>query len=77
MVRFKYPANGDRPPVDLCWYDGGMRPATPVELMNDNKGLPEEGMMFIGDKGKNTCRVLMCRILKSYLVKNGETKCKG
>ena len=52
MVRFKYPANGDRPPVDLCWYDGGMRPATPVELMNDNKGLPEEGMMFIGDKGK-------------------------
>lgn len=52
MVRFKYPANRDRPPVDLCWYDGGMRPATPIELMNNNKGLPEEGMMFVGDKGK-------------------------
>lgn len=52
MVRFKYPANGDRPPVDLCWYDGGMRPPIPEELLSDNKELPEEGMMFVGDKGK-------------------------
>jgi hypothetical protein len=51
-VRFKYPANGSRPPVDLCWYDGGMRPPVPVELLNDNKELPAEGMMFVGDKGK-------------------------
>lgn len=51
-VRFKYPANGNRPPVDLCWYDGGMRPPIPVELSNDGKELPEEGMMFVGDKGK-------------------------
>ena len=52
MVRFKYPANGNRPAVDLCWYDGGMRPQTPIELFNDNKELPQEGMMFVGDKGK-------------------------
>lgn len=52
MVRFKYPANGNRPPVDLCWYDGGMRPPTPDELLFDNKQLPQEGMMFVGDKGK-------------------------
>jgi hypothetical protein len=51
-VRFRYPANGNRPPVDLCWYDGGMRPPVPVELTNDNKELPQEGMMFVGDKGK-------------------------
>ena len=51
-VRFKYPANGNRPPIDLCWYDGGMRPPIPVELSNDNKELPEEGMMFVGDQGK-------------------------
>jgi hypothetical protein len=51
-VRFKYPANGDRPPVDLIWYDGGVRPPVPVELLSDNKDLPEEGMMFVGDKGK-------------------------
>lgn len=51
-VRFKYPANNGRPPVDLIWYDGGMRPQTPEELLADNKELPQEGMMFIGDKGK-------------------------
>ncbi|MBS1946331.1 MAG: Gfo/Idh/MocA family oxidoreductase [Bacteroidetes bacterium] len=51
-VRFKYPANGSRPAVDLCWYDGGMRPPIPEELMIENKELPAEGMMFVGDKGK-------------------------
>jgi hypothetical protein len=51
MVRFKYPAVGARGPVDLCWYDGGMRPPTPVELLNENKELPQEGMMFVGDGG--------------------------
>ena len=51
-VRFKYPANGNRGPVDLYWYDGGMRPAIPEELANDGKELPAEGMMFVGDGGK-------------------------
>jgi hypothetical protein len=51
-VRFKYPANGSRPAVDLCWYDGGMRPARPIELIEANKELPAEGMMFVGDQGK-------------------------
>jgi len=51
-VRFKYPANGDRPAVDLCWYDGGIRPALPDELIANNEELPAEGMMFVGEKGK-------------------------
>lgn len=51
-VRFKYPAKGNRPAVDLIWHDGGMRPAVPEELYEDNKEMPAEGMMFIGDKGK-------------------------
>ncbi|HEY4154216.1 MAG TPA: Gfo/Idh/MocA family oxidoreductase [Puia sp.] len=51
-VRFKFPAKGSRPPVELCWYDGGMRPACPAELAAENKELPIEGMMFVGDKGK-------------------------
>jgi hypothetical protein len=51
-VRFKYPAKGNRPAVDLCWYDGGIRPAIPMELLDQNKELPAEGMMFVGDKGK-------------------------
>jgi hypothetical protein len=51
-VRFKYPARGDRPAVDLIWHEGGMRPPTPEELDEDKKELPAEGMMFVGDKGK-------------------------
>ncbi len=51
-VRFKYPANDTRPAVDLCWYDGGMRPPIPIELIDGNEELPVEGMMFVGDKGK-------------------------
>lgn len=51
-VRFRYPANGNRPAVNLTWYDGGMRPPVPEELVTQNKELPQEGMMFIGDKGK-------------------------
>ncbi|GAC1488283.1 MAG: Gfo/Idh/MocA family oxidoreductase [Flavisolibacter sp.] len=51
-VRFRYPSNGNRAQVDLYWYDGGMRPAIPDELSKYNKDLPQEGMMFVGDKGK-------------------------
>jgi hypothetical protein len=51
-VRFKYPARGNRPAVDLIWYDGGMRPPTPPELEIDNKEFPAEAMMFVGKKGK-------------------------
>jgi hypothetical protein len=51
-VRFRYPARGPRPAVDLFWYDGGMKPLTPEELDEDGKELPAEGMMFVGDKGK-------------------------
>lgn len=51
-VRFRYPASGKRPAVDLVWYDGGMRPPTPPELEIDNKELPIEGMMFVGSEGK-------------------------
>ena len=51
-VRFKYPAKGSRPAIDLCWYDGGMRPRVPAELFEAGKELEPEGMMFVGDKGK-------------------------
>ena len=52
VVRFTYPAKGTRAPVDLVWYDGGMRPPTPPELEEDHKELPIEGMMFVGERGK-------------------------
>lgn len=52
MVRFRFPKQKILPPFDLFWYDGGMKPFPPEELEIDNKSLPREGMMFVGDKGK-------------------------
>jgi hypothetical protein len=41
-----------RAALDIFWYDGGIKPAVPEELMAENKELAEEGMMFVGDKGR-------------------------
>ena len=49
------PGDGDRPAVDTFWYDGGMKPETPEELYEDDEDLADEGMLFIGDKGKILC----------------------
>lgn len=51
QVRFRYEAKGNRPAITLFWYDGGMRPAVPEVLVKQNKELPQEGMMFVGDAG--------------------------
>ncbi len=52
MIHYEFPARGDMPPVSLYWYDGGLRPPKPRELEVDGKDMPEEGLMFVGDKGK-------------------------
>ena len=51
-IRFQFTAKGARPPLNLFWYDGSMKPPTPDEWNADNKELDPEGMMFVGDKGK-------------------------
>jgi hypothetical protein len=52
IIRFKFKAQSELPAFDLFWYDGGMKPSTPDELIPSGKGLEREGMMFVGDKGK-------------------------
>jgi hypothetical protein len=49
-IRFQFAAKGKRPALDLFWYDGSLKPATPPELQDDE--LDAEGLMFVGDKGK-------------------------
>lgn len=51
-LRFKFAAKGERPALELFWYDGGMRPRTPEELERENGELPAEGMLFVGERGK-------------------------
>lgn len=52
IQRFRFPAQAAWPSFDLFWYDGGMKPPTPDELLEDGKSLDREGMMLVGDKGK-------------------------
>jgi GFO/IDH/MocA oxidoreductase family protein len=54
-IRWRHPATSARPAVDVFWYDGGVKPQTPEELYADNEDLADEGMLFIGDKGKILC----------------------
>jgi hypothetical protein len=54
-IRWRHPATPNRPSVDTFWYDGGMKPQTPEELYDDNEDLADEGMLFVGDKGKILC----------------------
>jgi predicted dehydrogenase len=51
-VRMRYAPKGDRGALDIFWYDGGIKPPTPEELLAANRELEEEGMLFVGDKGK-------------------------
>jgi hypothetical protein len=50
--RMRFAATASRPALDIFWYDGGIKPAVPEELMAEGRELAEEGMLFVGDKGK-------------------------
>ncbi len=52
MIRWEFPARGELPPVALHWYDGGLRPPLMAELDADGEGMPEEGLLLVGDRGK-------------------------
>jgi len=52
IVYYHFPAKGERPPVRVVWYDGGLMPERPEELepgrrMGDTYG----GALYFGDKG--------------------------
>ena len=52
VVHYEFPARGEQPPVTLHWYDGGMMPPRPEELGADRELDREDGIIFVGDKGK-------------------------
>jgi predicted dehydrogenase len=51
-VRMRFAAKAGRPALDIFWYDGGIKPPVPDELVAENKEMAEEGMMLVGDRGK-------------------------
>jgi predicted dehydrogenase len=54
--KWAFPAKGNRPAFDACWYEGGMKPDVPEEMLKDpareDKNLPGSGSLFVGTKGK-------------------------
>ena len=51
-VHYEFGARGDMPGVTLHWYDGGIMPPRPEELEEDRQLSREDGVIFVGDKGK-------------------------
>ena len=51
IITYDFPARGDKPPVRMIWYEGGLMPAKPRE-MADQCNLPGDGLLFVGSEGK-------------------------
>ncbi len=51
MYHYQFPARGEQPPLDLFWYDGGLKPPRP-ECLEPTRDLPEQGgSLIVGDQG--------------------------
>ncbi len=48
VLNFEFKARGDKPPVTLKWYEGGIKPENRPEWGLDE--LPGSGMIMVGDK---------------------------
>jgi predicted dehydrogenase len=51
MCHYVFPARGDRGPIDLFWYDGGLRPPRPACLEADEELPAAGGSLIVGDQG--------------------------
>jgi predicted dehydrogenase len=52
-IHLDYPRNDGKGNIKVSWYDGGILPERPEELLpGEAFGNPDGGVLFIGDKGK-------------------------
>ncbi len=51
IITWEFPSREGMPPLKAVWYDGGLKPPRPSEL-ETGRDLPEEGVLYVGDKGK-------------------------
>jgi predicted dehydrogenase len=70
VVTWEFPARGDMPPLRLTWSDGGIKPPRPSEL-EAGRPWPNEGNLYVGDKGKilggtNDGRIIPDEKVKAY-----------
>jgi hypothetical protein len=48
-VTYDFPARGERPPVRLVWYDGGLQPPPPAGI--GDRPMPTDGVLYLGSRG--------------------------
>lgn len=51
---FEFGVRNGKPPVKVTWYDGGLKPPCPAEIVKGSS-LPGRGVLFVGDKGRMLC----------------------
>lgn len=49
IIKFEFPAKGDRPAITMTWYDGAKLPPRPADL-DEGLKLGDNGILFVGDK---------------------------
>jgi predicted dehydrogenase len=69
IVTYRFPPRGDMPAVKLIWYDGGLRPIRPEEL-EPGRNLPDNGLLFVGEKGKLFSNDEMVRLIPESFMKS-------
>lgn len=50
IIRYEFPAKGNRPAVTMTWYDGAKLPPRPADL-DEGLKLGDNGILFVGEKG--------------------------
>jgi hypothetical protein len=54
IVRWDIPSRAGMPPCKIFWYDGGYYPSREICDLSPGHEFPDNGAIFIGDKGKMT-----------------------
>ncbi|HYG34776.1 MAG TPA: Gfo/Idh/MocA family oxidoreductase [Clostridia bacterium] len=54
IITFQFAAGGNRPALKMVWYDGGKLPARTAD-MDEDFDMPDNGILFLGDKGTMLC----------------------
>jgi predicted dehydrogenase len=52
VVRYKFAPDANRGPVEIIWYDGGIKPPRPDELEPGRSFGDNDNILYVGDKGK-------------------------
>jgi predicted dehydrogenase len=55
VITYEFAARGDRPAVNVVWYDAGKMPPVPEDVRQSGGKLSDNGILFVGDQGTMVC----------------------